>query len=300
MKKLTLFTILLIASSIGWSQTNQYHKFVTEGAWWDELFISYPFEWDSIPYIQHESIWGDTIIDGKSYYLMASFMMREDTINKKVYGREYGLDWPDTLMYDFNLNVGESAAGCAEFSVGNLFPDATVINIDSVLIGTYRKRWEIKYTPLVENGDSITFWIEGIGSDNGIWEPYGSWYWPVARRLICYSENDSLLYSDLQYWYDCDEIFEDTTDNILEYTNESSFTVWPNPADKYTEIVFPADDIFRTKQIAIFNCSNQTVLKDTFYNTRYNLDCSNFYAGLYFILVSDGERVYYNKFIVTH
>lgn len=68
MKKLSGFLVLICSFCGLQSQTNVYHKFLTEGAEWSELVISYSFEYDSITYIQHEGIFGDTIIDGKLYY----------------------------------------------------------------------------------------------------------------------------------------------------------------------------------------------------------------------------------------
>ena len=300
MKKLSGFLVLICSFFGLQSQTNIYHKFLTEGAEWSELFITYTFEYDSITYIQHEGIFGDSVIDGKLYYRMGSFLMREDTINKKVYAQELGLGWPDTLLYDFNLNIGESAAHCAEFSVGNLFPDAVVTNIDSVLIGTYRKRWEIKYSPLIENGDSITYWIEGIGSDNGIYNPFSSWYWPDIRRLVCYSENENVLYSDLEFWYDCSEVFEDTSDQIFDNAFENSIIVKPNPANKYLQISLESTRALNHYEFAVFNIAKQLVLKDSISGPNFTLDCSNFQEGLYFLLLFDGDKTYCNKFIVTH
>ncbi|MFZ1634546.1 MAG: T9SS type A sorting domain-containing protein [Chitinophagales bacterium] len=299
MKKLSGFLVLICSFCGLQSQTNVYHKFLTEGAEWSELVISYSFEYDSITYIQHEGIFGDTIIDGKLYYIMGSFLMREDTINKKVYAQELAFGWPDTLLYDFNLNIGESAAHCAEFSVANLFPDATVTNIDSIFIGKYRKRWEIKYTPLVEEGDSVTYWIEGIGSDYGIFTPYGSWYWPDIRRLICYKENDSVLFSDLQFYYDCDGIFEDTSINIFENIIEPTFVIQPNPADKLTQIILPNESNV-IKQLAVFNVRNQLVFEGKFIEDEFNMNCSGFYPGIYFIVITEGQKKYYNKLVVTH
>lgn len=300
MKYLIPLIAFLLANNNGFGQTNQYHKFLTDGAVWKELFITYTFKTDSITYIQPEYMWGDTLLNGKLYKKMATMLFLEDSINRKVYVRDYGLDWPDTLLYDFNLEVGESAAHCAEFSVGNLFPDATVVNIDSFLIGTYRKRWEIKYTPRIENGDSVTYWIEGVGSDNGIFNPYSSWYWPDSRKLICYSEHDTLLYSDLQYWYDCDEVFEDSTDNIAENVVSSGLKILPNPANEFAKVYWSHCQIYGINQISVFDAEGRIIINDVCKEDECTLDCSNWFSGVYFIVLSNDQSRGFAKLLVMH
>ncbi len=92
-------------------------------------------------------------------------LYKDDTVNKKVYTLyDDGVNLTDTLLYDFTLPVGDSVAHSTEFLD---FPDAHISDIDSIFIDdNYRKRIKINYTHDFEVDSA--YWIEGIGSTNGI------------------------------------------------------------------------------------------------------------------------------------
>ena len=93
----------------------------------------------------------------------------------------------EVLLYNFNLNIGDTISGYLQLVSGNI---AIIDNIDSVLIGNdYRTRWHHSSTQYFWDG----FIIEGIGCDYGLLEgllPFLS----ENGSLNCFSENDQTLY----------------------------------------------------------------------------------------------------------
>jgi hypothetical protein len=123
----------------------------------------------------------------------------------------------DTLLYDFNLNIGDTLP----LSFNNYHTDNTVVAIDSILVSSvYRKRFQIM------DVNSNTFYIfEGIGHENGFLEPIP----PVincANELLCYSENDTSYYPSIGL--NCELLLG--IDNTVEKP-EPSYNIYPNPSD---------------------------------------------------------------------
>jgi hypothetical protein len=126
-KHLLLFTLLLFMLKKADGQTNIYHPFPDSSALWNETSSWYnPPGWEYNPQI--EFFGGDTIILTTHYKkIMASGYdsypslsqtccnyvnlylgaMRQDTAHKKIYFCK-ATTTKDTLLYDFNLQVGDT------------------------------------------------------------------------------------------------------------------------------------------------------------------------------------------------
>lgn len=150
--------------------------------------------------------YGDTIINSKSYLKVHETLdslqqnwyipgyIYEDTNSNQVYYRN--LDNEEGLIYDFNLSVNDIVE---VYNLYMFFPFSIpykCYQIDSVLIGNdFRKRFFMSYLGnLVPEPDDI--WIEGIGSINGVLTSgYSESGWCGGFfELLCYYENDSLIY----------------------------------------------------------------------------------------------------------
>ena len=179
-------------------------------------------------------ITGDTLLHGKTYHklnvsgggewfacaqenvytaqqydsLIGCF--RED--NKRIYYCDFKKKIYDTLLYDFNLKVGD------------ILPD-TYINsrnqhnrvnaIDSILIGkTYRKEYIIARDSLKH----VEALIEGIGSTGGLLEPIRS-HFEAGGRLNCFRQNGALIYPDAN---DSSILFNANATTLKVYVNSSS------------------------------------------------------------------------------
>lgn len=148
---------------------------------------------------------GDTIIDSNNYKKLMSSgwtftgdiicenppnpiigyvgAIREDTVANKVFFRPTWGFPVDTLLYDYNLNVGDTIKGYLPS-----FNNITVDSIDSVLIGnTYHRRW------ILDNQEEGAI-IEGIGSTYGLIEHIGvQFLGGYLSGLICIKDSSGVL-----------------------------------------------------------------------------------------------------------
>jgi hypothetical protein len=286
MKKL-LLTFLIISSSLSSkSQFNIYHPLPAENAIWRETFNgSYTSSCSDYQYI----ITGDTIIDsliyhkiqksGVEYYVdqwgwctgiieyyfnYYEGAYRNDSVNKKVYFHKNSVD---TLLYDFNLNVGDTLPT----TYTNWGPDNYIETIDSILIGSnFHKRFGI--ASFYEPGYVYVHLIEGIGSTFGllgiIQVPF-----EFGSGLLCFIQDGLTLYPDTNYI--CDLI----TDLGPELSNYFSIQINPNPFSKYAKISingqidnteFRLYNIFGIEAYILQNISDGAII-----------DGSNFPVGVY-------------------
>ncbi|HYV93199.1 MAG TPA: hypothetical protein VE978_15605 [Chitinophagales bacterium] len=246
-----------------------YHPLVDSGAVWNsEIHLTdMGTEWDN--YGSKFFLKGDTVIQGLSYSLLkwqptyhyfyaqgfpptyygsnynSSAInigaVREDS--EKVWLRLFNYvpnncpsNLPfnkDTLLYDFNLQIGET------FNSGY---NSFVMEIDDVqlLNGEMRKRWYFS------NGD---FWIEGIGSEGGILSPLEI-HFECGSQLTCYRKNSELLYESIYTPY-----FTATCDSLLLGVENPTYpstiiNISPNPAYDLFTVNFSSPN-FSSTQIKI-------------------------------------------------
>lgn len=181
MKKSILIVFIISLSLNGNSQFHIYHPLPSENAVWRESFGgSYTSSCSDYQLI----IIGDTLFDGFTYhkiqksgveyyvdqsgwctwiiayhfdYYLGAF--RNDSVNKMVYFLENSID---TLLYNFNLNVGDTLP----ITYTNSYSDNYVETIDSILIGNnFHKRYGI--ASFYDPGYVYVHLIEGIGSTFG-------------------------------------------------------------------------------------------------------------------------------------
>lgn len=94
----------------------------------------------------------------------------------------------DTLLYDFNLSVGDTVHNYLNFTCSS----PTVSSIDSVLVGSsWRKRFNLYDSSCGASGVSF---IEGIGSTRGLLEWTSAF--ESAGQLECFQLRGQTLYPD--------------------------------------------------------------------------------------------------------
>src|ERR1035437_2724792 len=264
MKKTVTLIFLSLLLMIGFTiaQTNVYHHMPDSNAIWRVTYgtgITVDNDNCCNDCLQYQNqISGDTVIgaytyhkltkSGVTYYYHYSTACdfsnptggfngycgayRDDTSAKKVYVimRDSSTE---ALLYDFNLNVGDTI-----HPVFNLFncPLITIASIDSILIGNnYRKRWNINFATC-GNAASI---IEGIGSTFGLFEQLTNF--ESGGQLVCFSQNDTSLYPSLSLG-GC-ALF---TVGLKEVINaDETISIFPNPANNTITIrhaVLPAKE----------------------------------------------------------
>lgn len=125
----------------------------------------------------------DPLVQQDPYFTGA---IREDS-TKKVYIWSNSTN-SDKLLYDFNLTLGDS------FVTTNLWNcpiQVTVDTLDTIVLlnGELRKRYV--FSPGIMGTD---IWIEGIGSDGGLFGVGGVCFTDFSFGLLCFREDDILKY----------------------------------------------------------------------------------------------------------
>jgi len=191
------------------------------------------------------------------------------------------------VLYDFNLTTGDTAY------VTNIFCSDVpihIIDVDTVeYFGASRKRWHIG-----ENGYVDEYWIEGIGSLNGLL--YANYSYCIVCpvwELLCYHENDTLKYI-MPNETDC---YQNTV-GIGENKGETEFSVSPNPVRKGHDI--SVETRSETYVISVFNSAGQ--LMKTIYpgkDLKISIATNTLEPGLYFIMLeTDANKMRTKKILV--
>lgn len=181
----------------------QYRPCITEGSEWNLHF--HGLVGDNFS----GTISGDTVVNGMTYWKYADIFhetdhyLREDSLEKKIY--LLGEDTTtETVLYDFNLTVGDTFQGLEYQIVLDSITDTIridgadcmghtppLLNLDHPKIYFFHQlpvNWWNEFNPVV--------WVEGIGSLSNL--VYGSdqlWYDEI--RVICHS--DSSGFRDYHY-----------------------------------------------------------------------------------------------------
>lgn len=309
MRKLLLIPTLFLVLRVAHGQTNVYHPFPDSNAIWNvEADAYYGGQCPPPPstnpvlvdYTFSEFLQGDTTINNYIYHkiYMSGYVhehcqfgnfvnnwnyfnnvyegaYRQDTLLKKIFFYYSNTEW---LLYDFNLNVGDTLFGyqrCGE----------VVSSIDSVLIGNnYRKRFNLSntFTP-----HSI---IEGIGSTAGLLGQHCSFEY--FSYLTCFVQNGQTLYPDTIT--NCQLITQ-----VKEVKFTAPFSISPNPFS--THATLQTDKLFTNATLTIYNSFGQQVkqLKNISGNT-ITLHRDNLPGGLYFLRMTQEDQTFTaEKLVIT-
>ncbi len=302
-RSLLVFLFFLTLSS-GFGQSTVYRHFPDSNAVWREANYTNPCVCsmsctNSCGRELQYYIQGDTAIGAYSYhkiYLTDAYFfngnqatpttsfwagLRQDTMLRKVYCSIPSKNVQDTLLCDFNLNVGDTLKGyLARPSLWIL----TVDSIDSVLVGTsYRKR--INFGPQL--GTSEYKFIEGVGFAAGLF--YNGWTMEDGGQLICFMENSKALYPDsncTQYLFGIDQ-FENKKNELMVFPNPTSEKLFFEIRDNETWTVEILDLL--GARIKYFRA-----------NSKQEEDISEMKAGVYFVRISSGCRIQTRKIMIQH
>ena len=287
----TLITLLfgLVISGMVYSQ--DYYPIVQENNEWNVLQVVYPGTgnpWDTIYWTESYKITGDTIISEQTYKKV--YFSEEETPpnweykggireeDEKVwYFPKYGNG--ETKIYDFTLNVGDTLG----------YQYQAVMVVDSIafheISGVERKHIYFSY---IDFSPYTELWIEGIGSNYGIFSvgsggSLGGWTW-----LLCMSENEDLIYMNPNY-NSCHLISTD-----IEETDNSIIEIYPNPArDK---INIKNTESIKIESISIIDLKGQKLLE--FEKNKTELDLSEISTGIYLLMVTSEKGEIIRKLIV--
>ncbi|MBI4931553.1 MAG: T9SS type A sorting domain-containing protein [Bacteroidetes bacterium] len=304
MKKVLLGLTVSLILAVAHGQTAVYHPFPDSNASWNErCFGLNPSHTCMNEDYRTLYINGDTVIGAytyhkiyhagytayscwnpptnpvyQSYNVYYDCAIRQDSLQKKVYIYMFG----DTLLYDFNLNLGDTVP--PTYSNSGMF---IVKTIDSVLVGNkYHKRFT------VEDSFVTDTLIEGIGSVFfGLYNM--RWIYPDGGcNFFCFN-HDSAQYP---INYNCTTLTNPV--NVVEPITKTP-KLSPNPFSAQTTLQTEVQLINAT--LTVDNCFGQTVaqIKNLRGQTiTFNRD--NLPSGLYLLrLTQDNKVIAIDKLIIA-
>lgn len=87
-------------------------------------------------------------------------------------------------------------------------------------------------------------------------------------------------------------------DNILETDfSASNIQVFPNPTDRYLEIVFENIEFQQTAELTVYNINGKRMMERKVISKKVDLNVSKFSKGMYLINFKIGNRQFYQKFL---
>ncbi|MCL2328413.1 MAG: T9SS type A sorting domain-containing protein [Bacteroidetes bacterium] len=242
---------------------------------------------------------GDSIFNEKTYKKVFYYsdkqhterfftgLLREE--NKKTYYVPYHIGTEtlvkEIVLYDFSLEEGMT------FSPSEQTYLMEVKNSDMVEInGVLKKRLQLTYAPSSFYENILDTWIEGIGSLDGIISQ--NWFIGngARRTLLCYYQNNELIYKNPAY----SECYYNNSEDItsVQSITINDCNIFPNPVDDILHISCLNDIIVRTE---IFDNAGRQVYNQAYKDT---INVSSFSKGLYLLKLYDANaQVFEFKFI---
>jgi len=235
----------------------------------------------------------DTILNGKTYknilystdashleWESRGLFMREEE------GRIYWYDQAEpreeeTLLYDFNLQEGESISRYLA-PYWNVKIISAVDSIRSIQIGdSLRKIFYISNTTDSNSGKRPEIWIEGIGSLWGLERNNICSFITgcnAVRNLLCFNQDGNELYHSPDF----NECYYSSKSGIQKVNLASDFQIYPNPSQgKFTLIT---DDSDEDTLVQIFDSTGKQIRSYPMGTLHLlNIDISNVFSGIYFV-----------------
>ena len=190
-------------------------------------------------------------------------------------------DTTESLLYDFNLSVGDTLP----VTFNNYANDVTVTAIDSVYTPYgYLKRFALSGTTWSQ------YLIEGIGHSKGLLEPMDI---PLecGFDLMCYSLNDSA-------YYPVQGPACDIAVGVAGVSNRSSYSASPNPFNDHTIIHFSTG--MNNAEMKIYDVHGKQVRHVLINAGKIVLQRGDLPAGVYFTRIfQDNRPASTGKLIIT-
>ena len=305
MKKYLLLLTASLSLTVAHGQTAVYHPFPDSNASWNErCFGLNPSHTCMNEDFKTLFINGDTILGSFTYHKIYRVgytvyscwnpptqpvyqnytayydgAIRQDSLQKKVF------IWAgkDTLLYDFNLNVGDTVP--PSVVTGSFL--LVVNTIDSVLVGSkYHKRFNCQGSQPVPE-DTL---VEGIGSVlYGLYNMKGI-YPDGGCKFICFAHNTAT--------YPANSNCSTLTTNITE-TTIPTINLSPNPFS--TQTTLQTAERLQNASLTVYNSVGLTVKRvDNLTGQTIIFHRDNLPSGLYFVrLTQDGNTISADKFVIA-
>ncbi len=308
---LLLLTFVFGCSTLSSLKGQEYVPFPEEDAYWtvSEFNIQIGY-YDTYIY----TVSGDTLVEDKSYkkiYQLSDIagsndtlwvlhnLMRQDTINKKVYFiRIYQAETTEKLGYDFDVEIGDTIhipafdydnGGDSIFEVVQPIFDSTLLKN-----GEYRKNYAYgSLHPLT--GFSI-FVIEGVGTFR---TPFPNLFYfdPFhPSETTCHIVDGVYLYGSSPLPDFCDFSVK-----VEENFAQRRVSCYPQPANDQVNLIIEAPEI-SNGNIKILNGLGSEVFALNNYvpGTEFCIDVSQYPSGIYYLSFTSSETTITKKLIIHH
>lgn len=219
-----------------------------------------------------------------------TFYFRQDIPTKKVYTYRNN---QDTLLYDFNLSVGQIYPATANNS---LYPQLKVMHQDSVLLpdGFYHKKWLLGTNSLDSGYISI---IEGVGATSG----FTLDFYPLFEQssaLLCMRNFSEFLYENWNFSGIIPPKYSEYCDANLGYENigqkNISFEVYPNPVNEELNLSSNLQNSLNAS-IQLYTIDGLEIIKDKKVALPAKIDISFLQNGIYIIVVNNEQFIKFIK-----
>jgi hypothetical protein len=304
---------ILLAASIflftNLSTNAQYRPFLANSTSWHTYHIGL-----GVAASDQAFILNDVLIDTVTYTRIDKYgdnqdfnLMREDTTERKVY--LLNPDSTEALVYDFSLQPGDTffteAIGEPTWPSHALVLDSITNNLISPnnagdTIITYFANPRIFYFSTGTQGLVCT-WIEGAGSLGGFNSFYRS---EGADILLCHFYSVAVQDFHRFIEYSVDSTRCEGTYNPGIASNPIpglQFSIYPNPASDKITIDVTASQGNITSAIEIVDILGRTVHSESILiqNSSYTVNTSEWEAGVYSVIFSNGNKRSAQKVIIT-
>jgi len=190
----------------------------------------------------------------------------------------------ETLMYDFSLETGDSIA-LYDYWLQAYLDTFLVVNTEFIEINNIpRKKIDLA---LNWNKSLIVYtWIEYIGSDYGLFYPLNM-VSGGARTLLCFYEDDELIYKNPKYsecFYEGD--FPTGIHDIIP--TDKKPILYPNPVENILHIKGDTE----VRKVEIFDISGKRVLQQSFEGdkTITEINVAQLDRGTYIVRIFNRQR----------
>jgi hypothetical protein len=289
MKKLLPFTIIAIIL-MSFSAKSQYNQMLLSQYKWSVYVnnqgnsITEEYRVDTDTTIFNQTWKKIKMISTQNPNFINKFFLREDTLTKKIYAMNPGQS--PHLYFDFNANINDTLL------LYNLMYneiDTFVVNNKSLFMtddSIYRNSLKIRNTSIPFS--FFDYWIEGVGSTNGLY--YGNklqYLNSIATRLEASCYNNQLVYNG-------DDLFQNYCSyNIsINETEINSIKLYPNPATDFLKI----ENISDKTGIAIYSIDGK-LQKSLTVPENGIVKINELVEGIYFIKFQNDKGIVCKKFI---
>ena len=246
---------------------------------------------------------GDTSIAGYNYkfldmyHYMKNFILREDTVERKIYMMFLGPSSKppgDQLLYDFGMNIGDTID---VVNPNSPYPSSSgKFVLDSIklkpLVVKPHRYFYLHALDTVTAGVKNTIWVEGIGSLCLINTPGAPPNINGVGQLSCFFNNGVKEYENLDSIMACQSVYP--LSGVRENNKfKNSVIISPNPANNFFTIKANNYD-FAGQKIEIINMFGKKEFEMTYYNS---VNISSLSSGLYFLRFIINEQSYTFKFV---